>query len=177
MLSKRILQFILLTFLISWSVAGATYLLHISYGSIPSLIITAVCFMPGPAFATLILQKLIYRGTLTRYGFTLSNLSLRWLLITTVGFAWFIVLGTFGVIGILGNVIGVALFGRIDLTEAAVLHQVTLIRAGLLATCPNTFPFRPSPSFFSACSRVSSPGLPLISHSLLEKSWVGAVCS
>jgi hypothetical protein len=124
-------------------VAGATYLLHISYGSIPSLIITAVCFMPGPAFATLILQKLIYRGTLTRYGFTLSNLSLRWLLITTVGFAWFIVLGTFGVIGILGNVIGVALFGRIDLTEAAVLHQVTLITRGAFGDLPQHFPIPP----------------------------------
>jgi hypothetical protein len=99
--------------------------------------------MPGPAFATLILQKLIYRGTLTRYGFTLSNLSLRWLVITTVGFAWFIVLGTFGVIGILGNVIGVALFGRIDLTEAAVLHQVTLITRGAFGDLPQHFPIPP----------------------------------
>lgn len=147
MLSKKVLQFILLTFLISWSVAGAAYLLHITYGSIPSLLIIAVCYMPGPALATLILQKLIYRSTLTPYGFTLKNLSLRWLLITTVGFAWFIVLGTFGVIGILGNVFGIALFGRIDFTEAAVLHQVTIITHGAFGDLPQHFPIPPIAAF------------------------------
>ncbi len=103
MLSKKVLQFILLTFLISWSVALAAYLLHIAYGSILFLVIIAVCYMPAPAYATLILQKLVYRGSLKPYGFTLKNLSLRWLLITTVGLAWFIVLGTFVVIGVLGK--------------------------------------------------------------------------
>ncbi len=92
MLSKKVLQFILLTFLISWSVAGVTYLLHITYGSILFFVILAVCYMPAPAYATLILQKLVYRGSLKPYGFTLKNLSLRWLLVTTAGFAWFIVL-------------------------------------------------------------------------------------
>src|SRR5258708_7342754 len=123
MLSKKVQQFIFLTFLISWSVALAAYLLHITYGSILSLVVLAVCYMPAPAYATLILQKLVYRGTLKPYGFTLKNLSLRWLLITTVGFALFMVLGTFVVIGILGNGFGIALFGRIDFTEAALLQQ------------------------------------------------------
>src|SRR5882672_3793413 len=143
MLSKKVLQFILLTFLISWSVAGAAYLLHITYGSIPSLLIIATCYMPAPAFATLILQKVTYRGTLTPYGFTLKNLSLRWLLITTVGFAWFIVLGTFALIGVLGNVFGVALFGRIDFSEAAVLHQITIFTHGAFGDLPQHFPIRP----------------------------------
>lgn len=95
LLSKKILQFILLTFLITWSVALAAYLLDITYGSILFIVIIAVCYMPAPAYATLILQKLVYRGSLKPYGFTLKNISLRWLLITTVGFAGFIVLGTF----------------------------------------------------------------------------------
>jgi hypothetical protein len=143
MLSKKVLQFILLTFLISWSVAGVTYLLHITYGSIPSLLIIALCYMPAPAYATLILQKLVYRGSLKPYGFTLKNLSLRWLLVTTVGFAWFIVLGTFVVIGILGNVFGVALFGRIDFSEAAVLHQVTIFTRGAFGDLPQHSPVPP----------------------------------
>ena len=143
MLSKKVLQFILLTFLISWSVGGATYLLHITYGSIPSLLIIAVCYMPAPAFATLILQKLVYRGSLKPYGFTLKNLSLRWLLITTVGLAWFIVLGTFVVIGVLGNVFGVALFGRIDFSEAAVLHQITIFTHGAFGDLPQHVPIPP----------------------------------
>src|SRR2546423_5825952 len=119
MLSKKVLQFILLAFLISWAVAGGTYLLHITYGSIPSLLIIAVCYMPGPAYATLILQKLVYRGSLKPYGFTVKNLSMRWLLLTTVGSAWFIVLGTFVVFAILGLAFGRALFGRTDFREGA----------------------------------------------------------
>lgn len=143
MLSKKVLQFILLTFLISWSVALAAYLLHIRYGSILSLVILAVCYMPAPACATLILQKLVYRGTLATYGVTLKNLSVRWLLITTVGFVWFIVLGTFVVIGIFGNVFGVALFGRIDFSEAAFLRQLTIFMHGAFGDVPQHLPIPP----------------------------------
>ncbi len=143
MLSKKVLQFILLTFLISWSVPLAAYLLHITYGSILSLIIIAVCYMPAPAYATLILQKLVYRGTLTPYGFTLKNLSLRWLLITTVGFAWFIVLGTFVVVGILGNVFGITLFGRVDFSEAAFIQQVMIFTRGAFGNVPQPLPIPP----------------------------------
>jgi hypothetical protein len=143
MLSKKVRQCILLTFLISWSVALAAYLLHITYGSILSFAIIAVFYMPAPAYATLILQKLVYRDTLTSYGFTLKNLSLRWLLITTVGFAWFIVLGTFVVIGILGNVFGVTLFGRIDFSEAAFLHQLTIFARGAFGDVPQHLPIPP----------------------------------
>jgi len=147
MLSKKVLQFILLTFLISWSVALAAYLLHITYGSILNLVIIAVCYMPAPAYATLILQKLVYRGTLKPYGFTLKSLSLRWLLITTVGFAWFIVLGTFVVIGILGNVFGVTLFGRVDFSEAAFLQQVTIFTRGAFGNVPQHLPIPPAAIF------------------------------
>lgn len=141
--SKKVLQFILLTFFISWSGALAAYLLHITYGSILSFVVIAVCYMPAPAYATLILQKLVYRGTLKPYGFTLKNISLRWLLITTVGFAWFIVLGTFLVIGILGNVFGIALFGRIDFSEAALLQQVTIVTRGAFGNMPQHVPIPP----------------------------------
>ena len=143
MLSKKVRQFILVTFLISWSVALAAYLLHIRYGTIPSYIVLAVLFMPAPAYATLILQKLIYRDTLTRYGFTLKHLSWRWLMITTFGFAWLIVLGTFVVVGMLGNVFGVALFGRVDFSEAALLHQVTIFLRGAFGPVPEHLPIPP----------------------------------
>jgi len=141
--NKKIQLFILLTFLISWSVALAAYLLHVRYGSVLSIVIIAVCYMPAPAYATLILQKLVYGGTLTSYGFTLKNLSWRWLLITTVGFVWFIVLGTFVVIAILGNIFGVALFGRIDFTEAAFLRQLTIFSHGAFGPVPAQLPIPP----------------------------------
>ncbi len=143
MLNKKVLQFILLTFLISWSVALVAYLLHVTYGSILFTVIIAVGFMPGPAYATLILQKLVYRDSLKPYGFTLKNISVRWLFITTVGFTWFIVVGTFVVIGLLGNVIGIAPFGRIDFTEAAFIHQVTLFTRGAFGDVPPHLPIPP----------------------------------
>jgi membrane protease YdiL (CAAX protease family) len=158
MLSRKVLQFILLTFLISWSVALATYLLHIAYGSIPSTIIIAVCYMPAPAYAVLILQKLVYRGSLKPYGFTLRNVSWRWLVVTTAGFVWFIVLGTFVVIGILGNVFGLALFGRIDFSEAALLHQVTLFTRGAFGPVPQHVPIPPVAIFLLAMVQGSIAG-------------------
>src|SRR5882724_10198317 len=150
MLSKKVLQFILLTFLISWSVAGVTYLLHIAYGSILFFVIIAVCYMPAPAYATLILQKLVYRRSLQPYGFTLKNISMRWLLITTAGSTWFIVLGTFVVIAILGNVFGIALFGRIDFSEAAFIHQLTIFARGAFGPVPQHFPIPPVGIFLLA---------------------------
>ena len=148
--TKKVLQFILLTFLISWSVAGASYLLGIKFGSIPSFVIIAFFYMPAPAYATLIVQKLIYRETLTAYGFTLRNVRWRWLLITTVGFTWFIVLGTFVLIGILGNVFGIALFGRIDFSEAAIVHQLTVFSRGAFGPVPQPFPIPPVVIFLLA---------------------------
>ncbi len=143
MLNKKVIQFILLTFLISWSVALIAYLLNVTYGSILNMVIIAVFYMPAPAYATLILQKLVYKSTLSPYGFTLKNLSLPWLLITTVGFTLFIVLGTFGVIAILGNVFGVAPFGRIDFSEAAFLQQLEIFARGFFGDVPQQLPIPP----------------------------------
>src|SRR6266481_9978886 len=161
MLNKKVLQFIFLTFVISWSVALAAYLLRITYGSILFLVIIAVCYMPAPAYATLILQKLVYRGSLQPYGFTLKNISLRWLLITTAGFAWFIVLGTFVVIAILGNIFGVALFGRIDFSEAAFLHQLTIFSRGAFGPVPQHVPIPPVAIFLLAMVQGSIAGFTL----------------
>ena len=158
MLSKKVLQFILITFLISWSAALAMYLLQIKFGSILSFVIIATCYMPAPAYATLILQKLVYRDTLTTYGFTLKDLSLRWLLITTVGFNWFIVLGTFVVIGILGNLLGVVLFGRIDFSEAAFLQQLTIFSRGAFGEVPKDLPISPVAIFLLSFVQSSIAG-------------------
>lgn len=143
MLNKRVIQFILLTFLISWSVALIPYLLNVRYGSILSLVILAVFYMPAPAFAALILRKLVDESALSPYGFTLKNLSLRWLLITTVGFTLFIVLGTFGVIAVWGNLFGVAPFGRIDFSETAFLQQLEIFARGLFGDMPQQLPIPP----------------------------------
>ncbi len=156
--NKKVRQFILLAFLISWSVALVAYLLHVRYGSLLSIVIIAVCYMPAPAYATLILQKVVYRGTLKSYGFTLKHLSWRWLLITTVGVVWFIVLGSFVVIGILGNISGVTLFGRIDFSESALLHQVTMFTHGAFGPLPEHAPIPPVVIFLLALVQGSIAG-------------------
>jgi len=143
MLSKKVLQFIVLTFLISWTVALAAYLLAVKYGSVASMIIVAFCYMPAPALAALILQKLVYRETLQAYGFTLGKISTGALLLTTVGFVWFIVLGTLVVIAILGNVFGIALFGRVDFSEASFLQQLTIFSRGAFGPPPTQLPIPP----------------------------------
>ncbi len=127
--------------------ALVTYLFHVPYGSILFLAIIAVLYMPAPAYATLILQKLVYRESLKPYGFTLKNTSWRWLLITTIGFALFIVLGTLVVIATLGNIFGVPLFGRIDFSEASFLHQVTLLTRGAFGDVPQQLPIPPAVIF------------------------------
>jgi len=141
--NRKVQLFLLLTFLISWTVAVAAYLLHVRYGSVLSTVIIAVCYMPAPACATLILQKLVYRESLKSYGFTLKNLSWRWLLITSIGFVWFIVLGSFVVSGVLGNIFGVTLFGRIDFSEAAFLHQLAIFSHGAFGPVPEHLPIPP----------------------------------
>ena len=158
MRNKKVWLFILLAFLISWSVALVGYLFNVRYGSVVSIVVLAVCYMPGPACATLIVQKLVYRDTLTPYGFTLKNISWRWLLITTLGFVWFIVLGTFVVIGILGNVFAVSLFGRIDFSEAALLHQITIFTHGAFGPVPEHLPIPPVVMFLLALVQGSVGG-------------------
>src|SRR5581483_3653079 len=126
------------------------YLLHVQYGSIPSTIIIALLFMPGPAYATLILQNVVYRDSLTRYGFTLKNVSWRWLFITAAGFVWFVVLGAFLVIAILGNGFGVDLFARVDFSEAALVHQITIVFHGVFGDVPQHPPIPPIALFLLA---------------------------
>jgi membrane protease YdiL (CAAX protease family) len=175
MANKKIRQFILLAFLISWSVSLAAYLLHIPYGSVLYFIILGVLIMPGPAYATLILQKIVYRETLTRYGFTLKGVSWRLLLIATVGFVWFIVLGTFAVIFILGNISGLTAFGKVDFSEAAFLHQLTIFSRGAFGPVPQHLPIPPVVIFLLALGQGAIAGSTLNLPSTLgeELGWRG----
>jgi membrane protease YdiL (CAAX protease family) len=91
---KKILTFICLTFLISWTAAGLFYLSGLGWGN---LIATAfaVLYMFFPLICTIIVQKLIYKQPVMKtYGVN-TNIN-RWLFV-----AWGLpVLLTFATIGV-----------------------------------------------------------------------------
>lgn len=84
--TKKILLYCLFAFGISWLTALGLYLSGVSYGSTLSTALIAVLYMPGPAFATLIVQKGIYRGSLSAYGLRLKNISVKWMLLIPLVF-------------------------------------------------------------------------------------------
>lgn len=80
--TKKTILFCVFAYGISWLVALLMYLLKVPYDSFTSTVLIAVLYMPGPAFATLIVQKLIYKGSLKPYGLVWKNISAKWLLLT-----------------------------------------------------------------------------------------------
>lgn len=58
---KKISLYILFAFSFSWTVALFMLLSHVSVSSLTGIILLAGLYMPGPAVATFIVQKLIYR--------------------------------------------------------------------------------------------------------------------
>ncbi len=79
--TKKVLLYCLFAFGISWLTALALHLSGTSYGSGFSKALVALLFMPGPAFATLIVQKGIYKEPLAAYGFRIKGISIKWILL------------------------------------------------------------------------------------------------
>lgn len=84
--SKKVLLYCVFAFGISWLSALFFYLSGREYGSTLSQIVVATLYMPGPAFATLIVQKGFYKEKLSDYGLTLKNISVKWVLLIPVLF-------------------------------------------------------------------------------------------
>lgn len=113
---KKILLYLLFAFGISWTMALLMKLAHIDYGSIYSLVIIALLYMPGPAFATFIVQKLIYKEGFGTYGWTFDKNNYRWFLYTPLFFLALILL-TFATIALLGNTHILSQFGQLDFSQ------------------------------------------------------------
>ena len=88
-------------------------LAHIEYGSTASFIIIGGLYMPGPALATFIIQKFIYKEGFKQYGWRFDKKSLRWFLYTILIFIAIILL-TFTIIGLFGNTHIISQFGQLD---------------------------------------------------------------
>ena len=113
---KKIKIYILLSFGISWTMALIMKLTHIDYGSTLSLILIGGLYMPGPASATFIIQKFVYKEDFKQYGWTFDRKNYKWFLYTPILFIALILL-TFATIGLLGNTHLISQFGQLDFSQ------------------------------------------------------------
>jgi CAAX protease family protein len=113
---KKINLYILFSFAFSWTVAVIMTTAHIKLDSTTGMIFLAVLYMPGPALATLLVQKFIYKGGLKQYGWAFDKKSVRWIFLIPLVFLALTIL-TFAIVGLLGNTHLVPAFGQIDFSQ------------------------------------------------------------
>jgi hypothetical protein len=113
---KKINLYILFSFAFSWTVALIMALAHVNLGSILGTILLAMLYMPGPALATFIIQKFIYKEGFKQYGWTFDKKAWKWILFTPLIFLALTIL-TFAIIGLLGNTHLIPEFGQIDFSQ------------------------------------------------------------
>lgn len=122
----KINLYILICFGISWSVALIMKLTHIEWGSLSSIIIISGLYMPGPAVATFIIQKYIYKEGFKQYGWTFDKKAIKWLFYTVLIFISLILL-IFIVVGLLGNTNLIPQFGQLDFSNESFHNNLNKI--------------------------------------------------
>jgi hypothetical protein len=113
---KKIKLYLLFSFGFSWTVALIMALAHVKLDSILGTVLLAVLYMPGPALATFIVQKYIYKEGFKQYGWSFSKKAWKWILFTPLIFLALTIL-TFVIIGLLGNTNLIPEFGQIDFAQ------------------------------------------------------------
>jgi len=113
---RKIKLYILFSFAFSWTVALIMALAHIKLGSILGTVLLAVLYMPGPALATFVIQKYIYKEGFKQYCWTFDKKAIKWILFTPLLFLALTIL-TFAIIAFLGNSHLIPQFGQLDFTK------------------------------------------------------------
>jgi|SRR6185436_18403185 len=113
---KKINLYILCSFAFSWTVALVMALMHINIGSILGMVLLAGLYMPGPALATFVIQKYIYKEGFKQYGWTFDKKAIKWIFFTPLLFLALTIL-TFAIIALLGNSHFIQQFGELDFTR------------------------------------------------------------
>ncbi len=114
--TRKIGLYILLAFAISWLSYLLMRIFEIEYGSITSLIIIAAMYMPGPAIAAFIVQKLIYKEPLKDIGWSFDAKDYKLYLNVAVLFAALMLL-IFAVVAFFGNTGILPAFGKVDFSS------------------------------------------------------------
>lgn len=73
---KKIGLYLLLSFGISWTIAGIIKLLDLQLSSTISTVLIATLYMPAPA--TFIIQKWIYKENFSQYGWAFDKKNIKW---------------------------------------------------------------------------------------------------
>lgn len=113
---KKINLYLLLSFGISWLSVLILVCANVSYGTTASIFIIGGLYMPGPAIATFIIQKFIYKGDFKNYGWRLEKKKIKWIFYTVLLFLTLLLL-TFSVIALFGNSGIFAQFGQLDFSQ------------------------------------------------------------
>lgn len=113
---KKIGIYLLLSFAISWAVAGVLKIFDMELGTVSATILIAGIYMPGPALATFIIQKFIYKEGFKEYGWNYDRSAIKWILRTPLFFIGLLLL-TFAAIGLLGNTHLIENFGQLDFSN------------------------------------------------------------
>ena len=128
---RKISLYILLSFAISWAVALVMRLAHVDMGTIPGKILIAVLYMPGPALATFVIQKFIYKEGFSQYGWTFDKMAMKWILLTPLLFLALTFL-TLAIIGLFGNTQLIHEFGQLDFSQESFnLRIKEIVGAGI----------------------------------------------
>lgn len=113
---KKINLYILFTCAFSWTVALIMHLAHVKINSILGIILLAGLYMPGPALATFIIQKYIYKQGFKQYGWTFDKKAIKWILFTPLLFLA-LILFTFAIISLFGNTHLLPQFGQLNFSQ------------------------------------------------------------
>jgi len=114
---NKINQFLLITFGIAWASAFYMRFSQIQYSSDESLAIIAFLYMPAPAIAAYIVQRLMRNESLENFGFTIKGISWIWTLLYTPLLYLLFFLGSLLVIYFLGNQFRILQFGYLDFSN------------------------------------------------------------
>ncbi len=126
---KKIKLYLLLSFVFSWTAALIMFLSRVDIGGILGTVLLATLYMPGPALATFVIQKFIYKEGFKQYGWTFDKKAWKWILFTPLLFLALTLL-TFGIIYLFGNSHLISQFGQLDFTQENFNHQLRQIASG-----------------------------------------------
>jgi uncharacterized protein len=130
-----------------WTIALIMKVAHIEYGSTASFLMIGGLYMPGPALATFIVQKFIYKEGFKQYGWRFDRRNYKWFLYTILIFVAIIVL-TFTVIALFGNTHIISAFGEIDFSQDNFNVQFKELLKGKLDVSKIKLPDIPPGLFF-----------------------------
>ena len=113
---KKIFYFILISFGFSWSVLALLFFFGVSLESQLGRSVASIFYMYGPAIATYIVVKSIYKDSFYNIGWSFSFNKLKWYLRTIFIFITFITL-VFLLIFVFGNIFEMDVFGFLDISN------------------------------------------------------------